>query len=69
MVLNASTKRETGRVAQLNNIQAAKVLIIAHRFSTMTLDLGGGRYHPNHARPAIHAEDVAGPHGRHRDDK
>ena len=25
MVLNANTKRETGKVAQLNNIQAAKV--------------------------------------------
>lgn len=32
MVLNTSTKRETGRKAQITNILAAKVLIIHNYF-------------------------------------
>ena len=63
------TKRETGTVAQLANISAAKVPLKAV-FSTLPLDdlinAGRCRYRENYAWPEINAEDAFGPYGWYR---
>lgn len=72
-VLNATTKREQGRKAQVGNIAAAKVRaqkLLSVRPSDMRTALnasrgvGCGRHHQDNARAAIHAEDAAGPKWR-----
>lgn len=58
---DANTKRETGRTAQIGNIQAAKVKEIKHfylMFLLFVVKLGCIGYNSNHVRAKIHAEDV-----------
>jgi hypothetical protein len=74
LVLNTNTKRESGRKAQFANIQAAKVhpfrVCCWHTSVFKNIQNSGCRRNCHkHAGPPVHAQDAAGPHGRHRDDQ
>ena len=73
MVMNTNSKRESGRKAQITNIQAAKVSFPSRRLcllpSTCPIYLGRLRNRHFNPRTPIHAQDVAGSHGRNRYDQ
>lgn len=59
MVMNTNTKRETGRKAQLANIQAARVIITTEEFTLLSLlffiHLGCLRNRYFYSRTSVHA--------------
>ena len=73
MVMNTNSKRESGRKAQLTNIQAAKVLIHFRRHcllsSTLPSYSGCLRNCHLHSWTSINAQNVARSNGRNRHDK
>lgn len=74
MVMNTNSKRESGRKAQLANIQAAKVQHFL-RLPKETLlylcafNLGCRRYSYLDSWSPIHAKNAPRPDGRHRHDQ
>lgn len=74
-VLNASTKREQGRKAQVGNIAAAKVCLLSlaavirhlHPVWLSDLDIvlvGRVRHYQNNSWAPVYVEDAAGPKWR-----
>jgi len=64
MVMNTNSKRETGRKAQLTNIQAAKVNLFHRRvlppfFQFCVIHAGCLRNNHFHSRPSIYVEDAS----------
>ena len=67
--VDANTKRETGKSAQLGNVQAAKVCF---HFSDIYLNIhysGSCGYYSNNAGSKINAENAVRSHGGNCDNK
>lgn len=78
VVLNSNIERESGRKAQMSNINAAKVqqcpisIIIKTKNPLLIISLfplDSRRYHSNLPWTTINAQNVIGPNGRNRTHK
>lgn len=73
MVMNTNSKRESGRKAQLTNIQAAKVQPLQGRLGLLSFSFltYAGCIRDSHFNLGTsgYVEDVVGSYGRYRDDE